>query len=97
MPVQPANLLMYMFMNILIEDAEKLEYLTSNSQWTKEPAKGKNFVATRIAFAAAKREPIGKFNIVAYITESQQFINMDHGRGQGVDEAGAVNPLPAAA
>ncbi len=66
-------------MNILIEDAEKLEYLTSNNQWTKNAAEGKHFGATGTAFAAAKKESIGKFNIVGYNVETKQFINMDHG------------------
>ena len=42
-------------MNILIEDAEKLEYLTSNNLWTKNAAKGKNFGATGTAFTVAKK------------------------------------------
>ena len=72
-------------MTILIEDAEKLEYLTSNSQWTKNAAEGKNFGATGSAFAAAKKELIGKFNIVGYTAESRQFINMNHGKGKGTE------------
>ena len=28
-------------MNILIEDAEKLEYLTSDNHWTKKASEGK--------------------------------------------------------
>jgi hypothetical protein len=77
-------------MNILIEDAEKFEYLTSNNQWTKNAAEGKSFVATATAFDVAKKEPVGKFNIVAYITESKQFINLNHGRGKGIAEPGAI-------
>ena len=83
------NLLVCPFMNILIEDAEKLEYLTSGNLWTKNAAEGKNFGATGTAFEVAKQEPMGKFNIVCYIAQSKQFINMDHGRGKGVAEAGA--------
>ena len=75
------------FMNILIEDAEKLEYLTSNSQWTKNVAEGKNFGATEAAVRVAKREPIGRFNVVFYIPQTRQFINLDHGRGRGPAEA----------
>jgi hypothetical protein len=70
-------------MNILIEDAEKLEYLTGDNQWTKNVAEGKSFEATEVAFGVAKKEPIHKFNIVCYITQTEQFINMDHGRGKG--------------
>ena len=71
-------------MNILIENAETLEYLAGNGRWTKKPAEGASFPATRDAFAAAKNEPIGKFNIVRYFSDTEQFINMDHGSGKGV-------------
>jgi hypothetical protein len=74
------------FMNILIEDAEKLEYLTSNNQWTKNAAEGKSFGATETAFQVAKKEPIGRFNIVFYIPQTKQFVNLDHGRGKGLVE-----------
>ena len=77
-------------MNILIEDAEKLEYLTSGNLWTKNAAEGKDFGATGTAFAVAKQELIGKFNIVAYIAGSKQFINLDHGRGKGIAETISV-------
>ena len=78
----PVDVINCQTMNILIEDAEKLEYLTSNSQWTKKPAEGKSFAATENAFAAAKKELVGKFNIVGYVTETQQFINLNHGKGR---------------
>jgi len=71
-------------MNILIEDAEKLEYLTGDSQWTKNAAEGKNFGATEAAFQVAKKEPIGKFNIVFYIPQTRQFVNLDRGHGKGL-------------
>ena len=71
-------------MNILIEDAETLEYFTNDNKWTKKASEGKSFVATEAAFDVAKKEPIGRFNIVYYITQTEQFINMDHGRGKGV-------------
>jgi hypothetical protein len=76
------------FMNILIEDAEKLEYLTSNSKWTKSISEGKSFGGTKAAFQVAKMEPIGRFNIVSYVEQTRQFINLDHGLGKGVAEAG---------
>lgn len=79
------ELLICRSMNILIEDAEKLEYLTSNSLWTKNPTDGKNFGSTGNAFAAAKKELIGKFNIVWYIAQTKQFINMNHGKGKGAE------------
>ena len=70
-------------MNILVENNETLEYLTETGQWTKNPLKGRQFTATTIAFEAAKHEPIGRFNIVCHITQTNQFINLDHGRGKG--------------
>jgi hypothetical protein len=90
MRIVGANVVTCPFMNILIEDAEKLEYLTSGNLWTKNADEGKNFGATGIAFDAAKKELIGRFNIVAYIAQSKQFINMNHGRGKGITETGAV-------
>jgi hypothetical protein len=84
-------------MNILIEDAEKLEYLTSSNLWTKNAAEGKDFGATGTAYAVAKKEPIGRFTIVAYIAESKQLINMDSGRGKGITEADpALVSVPSA-
>ena len=74
-------------MNILIEDAETLEYLTTTGQWTKNAAEGKSFGATRAAFEIAKKEPIRKFNIVCYTGATKQFINLDHGRGKGTQTA----------
>jgi hypothetical protein len=92
------NVLTCPFMNILIEDAEKLEYLTSDNRWTKKASEGKNFGATGAAFDVAKKEPIGKFNIVFYIPQTKQFINMDHGRGKGLAETSSVaETAPAAA
>jgi len=70
-------------MHILIENAETHEYLTENGKWTKKLADGTPFPATRAAMAAAKNEPIGKFNIVRYFAATNQFINMDHGSGKG--------------
>jgi len=72
-------------MNILIENAESLEYLTSGNLWTKNAAEGKDFTATGAAVAVAKRELIGRFNIVAYIHQTKQFINLNHGRGRGAE------------
>ncbi|MDB6019892.1 MAG: hypothetical protein JWR19_4381 [Pedosphaera sp.] len=66
-------------MNILIEDAESLEFLKENGKWTKKPADGKKFANTQTAFAAAKAEPIHKFNIVCYFPGTMQFVNLDQG------------------
>ena len=92
------NVLTSPFMNILIEDAEKLEYLTSDNHWTKKASEGKNFKATGTAFDVAKKEPIGRFNIVFYISQTKQFINLGHGRGKGLAEASpVVETAPAVA
>ncbi|HTL72104.1 MAG TPA: hypothetical protein VL863_02280 [bacterium] len=72
-------------MNILIENAETLQFLDGDGLWTKDVAKGKNFLATQLAYLAAKKEPIGKFNIVSYIAQTKQFINLNHGKGRGVE------------
>jgi hypothetical protein len=90
MRLVPEDLLNLPAMNILIENAESLEYLAGNGGWTKNVAKGKNFEATGVAFKIAKQELVGKFNIVAYIAESKQFINLDHGRGKSSAETGEV-------
>jgi hypothetical protein len=88
---------MCLFMNILIEKDESLEYFTDTNQWSKNAADGKDFESAKAAFAVAKKEPIGKFNIVAYIRETKQFINMDHGRGRGIPEISpALADTPAA-
>jgi hypothetical protein len=79
-----------LFMNILIENEESLEYLTGDNQWTKNAAQGKCFKTTGVAFDIAKKEPIGKFNIVAYISQTKQFVNLDHGRGKGIAETEPV-------
>lgn len=76
-------------MNILIENCETLEYLTQAGQWTKNPLDGRRFPATATAFQAAKCETIGKFNIVCHIPETNQFINLDHGRGKRLPVASA--------
>ena len=73
-------------MNILIENADSLEYLAGDNHWTKIAADAKFFERTGAAFDAAKKEAIGKFNIVGYIAETRQCINLNHGRGRGLPE-----------
>lgn len=68
-------------MHILIENDETLEYLTNENNWSKNPLKGKRFLSSQLAFRAAKLETIGKFNIVCHILQTNQFINLNHGRG----------------
>lgn len=79
--------------NILIENCDTLEYLTEAGKWTKNPCDGRRFPATAAALQIAKREPIGKFNIVCHIPGTNQFINLDHGRGRGLPIA-APSPAP---
>ena len=92
MLVIPAGLIACPLMNILIENAETLEYLTNGGQWTKNASEGKTFGATRTAFEVAKKEPIRKFNIVCYTDTTKQFINLDHGRGKGTGTAVQETP-----
>ena len=77
-------------MSTLIEDAMKLEYLTSIGQWTKTAAAGMNFGATATALAFAEQQPIAKFNIVGYFPANKQFFNLVHGRGKGIAKTSAV-------
>jgi hypothetical protein len=76
-------------MNILIEDADSLEYFTITSIWSKNILDAKRFANTATAFATAKKEAIGKFNIVGYIMETKQFVNLNHGRGKGLEAVAA--------
>jgi hypothetical protein len=73
-------------MNILIENSDTLQYLTTSGHWSLDPLEGKIFPATAVAFRAARKEPIGKFNIVFHIPSTRQFVNLDHGRGAGSPE-----------
>jgi hypothetical protein len=77
-------------MNTLIEDAMKLEYLTSNSRWTKDVAEGKDFETTGTAVAVAAQELIAKFNIVGCFPANKQFFNLVHGRGRGIPKTSAA-------
>ena len=77
-------------MNTLIEDATKLEYLTSSSQWTKNAAEAKDFGTTGTAVAVAAQEPIANFNIVGYFPATRQFIGLVNGRGRGIPKTSAA-------
>jgi hypothetical protein len=80
------NLLGWRLMKILIEDAETLQYLAPGGQWTKTVAKGRNFATTQAAFDEARKEPIHRFNVVLCVPQSEQLINLNHGRGKGPAE-----------
>jgi hypothetical protein len=81
-------------MNILIENAENRGYLASNGEWTKHAADGRDFGATQTALEAAKRAPIGRFNIVCYILQKPRFIiiPMDQGTGMGTSTRPVQSP-----
>jgi hypothetical protein len=76
-------------MNILIEDAESQKFFTGEGLWSKIATEGKRYAGTAAAFKAAKLELVGKFNIVGYISETRQLINLDHGRGKVAVEIAA--------
>jgi len=90
MPIMFSHLLRWRSMNIMIENADSLEYLTVDNHWSKIAAEGKHFPRTGAAFDVAKKEAIGKFNIVGYVSETRQFINLNHGRGRGLPEVSAA-------
>lgn len=90
MPIMFSHLLRWRSINIMIENADSLEYLTVDNHWTKIAAEGKHFPRTGAAFDVAKKEAIGKFNIVGYVSETRQFINLNHGRGRGLPEVSAA-------
>ena len=90
MPIMFSHLLRWRSVNIMIENADSLEYLTVDNHWTKIAADGKHFPRTGAAFDVAKKEAIGKFNIVGYVSETRQFINLNHGRGRGLPEVSAA-------
>jgi hypothetical protein len=89
MLVAPDTVLTCQTMNIIIEDAESLKFFTGEGLWSKTATEGKPYAGTALACKAAKQESVGKFNIVGYIAETKQFINLDHGRGKGAAEVAA--------
>ena len=76
-------------MNIMIEDVDSQKFFIGEGLWSKTATEGKLFAGTALAFKAAKQEPIGKFNIVGYVPETRQCINLDHGKGKGAAEVAA--------
>lgn len=89
MPVMTETVLVYLSMNILIEDADSQKFFSGEGLWSKNVTEGKKFAGTALAFKAAKHEAVGKFNIIGYVAETQQLINLDSGRGKGTGEVAA--------
>ena len=87
-------------MHILIENNDTHEFLTTPGKWTRNPLQAKQFPATAVAFRAARQEQIGKFNIVFHIAQTNQFVNLDHGRGAGGSDTIVIEaanaPVPGA-
>jgi hypothetical protein len=79
-----------MIMNILIENPHTNEYLTPAGHWDKDPLVGKAFGTSKLAVRTAKQEPIGEFNVVFHIPDTNQFVNLDHGRGRGLPQQSEV-------
>lgn len=73
-------------MNILIENPETHQYLNLNGGWETDPQAGRGFRTSLAAMQLAKREAIGRFNIVGHIPQTNQFVNLDSGRGKGLPE-----------
>jgi hypothetical protein len=88
-------MLVGIIMFILIENAEELAYLTSKGLWSKEPGEGASFSSTRVAVAAARNQPIGRFNIVQFFASTGQLINLDRGTGKGQETRAAQPPAPS--
>jgi hypothetical protein len=79
-------------MRILIENANEVEYLTDQGQWTKKPCEAACFASTGAACEVAKKQPIHEFNIVQFFGLNGQFINLDHGTGAS-KETRPVQPI----
>ena len=75
-------------MNILLENNDTSEFLTVAGGWTKNPLDCKTFESTATALRVGRQQAIGKFNVVCHIRETNQFVNLHHGRGTGLTEAG---------
>lgn len=80
----------FQIMNILIENNDTLEYLTTAGDWSKNPIEGRKFVSMVSAYTTAKNELIGRFNIVRHFKDTNQFVNLNHGRGKGALSATAL-------
>lgn len=79
-------------MNILIENSDTMQFLANSGQWTKNPRSGHAFPTREAALQAAKLEAIGAFTIVGHFSETNQFINLDHGHGKGLPKLDSDSP-----
>jgi len=75
-------------MNILLENNDTSEFLTAAGDWTKNPLEGKAFESGAAALRVGRRQAMGKFNVVGHIRQTHQFVNLHHGRGTGLTDAG---------
>jgi len=75
-------------MKILIENCDTAEFFTAAGEWAKNPLEGKAFASTVAALRLGRQQPIGKFNVVCRIQETSQIVNLHHGRGTGLPDAG---------
>lgn len=80
----------FQIMNILIENTDTLEYLTIAGDWSKNPSEARKFVSMISAYTTAKNELIGRFNIVRHFKDTNQFVNLNHGRGKGAVSAAGL-------
>jgi len=81
-------------MSILIENDTTLEYLSSAGKWTVNPKAAKRFRMKDEAFEVATQESVGKFTIVLHIPETNQFVNLDHGKGKGAPQTVSDEAAP---
>jgi hypothetical protein len=69
------------FVKIIIEDAETLEFLTSEGRWTKDLARAAAFPNSAAAKTRGSAIPIGRFNVVGSFARWPQLTNLDEGCG----------------
>jgi hypothetical protein len=66
---------------IIIENAETLEFLTSDGRWSKDVTRAAAFPNSNAAKARGVTFPIGRFNVVGAFATSPQLTNLDEGFG----------------
>ena len=68
-------------MTILVENAETLEYLTTDGRWTNKMERAATYRSSTLAKASATSAAIGRFNIIGAVAKSSQIVNLDEGVG----------------